>query len=77
MPMGGVYSSIGTNGVLMADPAVIHFGGFEPGKAFRQVMRIVNTSPVSRRLHIIPPTTSFFKVSGMACRGMHAWARMA
>lgn len=58
----GAYSTIGSNGALTANPAVIHFGGFEMGKSFKQVMRIINTSPVSRRLHIIPPSTPFFKV---------------
>ena len=58
----GVYNSIGANGFLTADPGMVHFGGFELGKVFRQVVRIVNTSPVSRRMHIIPPTTPHFKV---------------
>ena len=58
----GAYNSISSNGVLTAEPGVVHFGGFELGKVFKQVIRIVNTSPVSRRLHIILPTTPNFKV---------------
>ncbi|GAX85110.1 hypothetical protein CEUSTIGMA_g12530.t1 [Chlamydomonas eustigma] len=56
-----VYACIGSNGALSSDPSVLHFGGFELGKVFKQVFRIINTSPVSRRIHIIPPTTPHFK----------------
>jgi hypothetical protein len=59
----GVYATIGTNGALVAEPGVLHFGGFEPGKRHTQVLRIVNRSPVSQRLHIIPPSTPHFKAT--------------
>lgn len=59
----GVYASIGTNGALVAEPGVLHFGGFEPGKRHSQVLRIVNSSPVSQRLHIIPPATPHFRAT--------------
>ncbi len=65
------YSYIGSNGALVADPGVVHFGGFELGKVFRQVIRIINTSPVSRRLHVIPPTTPNFKVGIASCMHGH------
>jgi len=55
-----VYSTLGSNGALAVEPAVLHFGGFELGKTLRATLRVVNVSPVSQRLHLVPPTTPHF-----------------
>ena len=40
---------------------MVHFGGFQTGAVHKQAVLICNTGSASRRLHIIPPTTPFFK----------------
>ena len=56
-----MYSQIGNSGTLEARPSVVHFGGFQTGAVHKQAVLICNTGIASRRLHIIPPTTPFFK----------------
>lgn len=67
-----VYASIGSNGFLVAEPGVVHFGGFEPGKTYSQVVRVLNKSSVGRRVHIITPTTPHFKATCDSKRGLLA-----
>eukprot|EP00798_Chlamydomonas_sp_ICE-L_P009093 gene9093-16217_t len=55
-----VYEHIGEAGGLVAEPKVIHFGGFEVGKTYEIIFRIRNSSSEGKRLHIVPPTTPFF-----------------
>lgn len=62
LTLNRVYSKIGTTELLGADPQVMHFGGFQLGQTYTQVLRICNTSTSATRIHIIPPTTPFFKV---------------
>lgn len=63
----GAYTQIGGSSVLVPDPAVLHFGGFKLGQVHRQVVRVVNKSGKGTRLHIIPPSTAFFKVRPVFC----------
>ena len=56
-----LYATIGSNGALEARPSVLHFGGFELNKVHEQVLRIVNVSGVSQRLHIIMPGTPYLQ----------------
>ena len=58
----GVYSKVGSTSVISADPAVVHYGGFELNRVFKQLLRIKNVSGSGTRIHVIPPTTPFFKV---------------
>ena len=48
--------------VFSMSPSVVHFGGFKVGKDLRQSMSVVNCSPNSIRMLIMPPESSFFKV---------------
>lgn len=57
-----VYSKVGSTLLVSADPSVVHFGGFQLGQIHRQLLRIKNISGNGTRIHIIPPTTPFFKV---------------
>ena len=54
---------------LKAFPFVMHFGGYQVGKAHRQVLRIQNSADFSHGVHIIPPGTPFFKAHCPAKRG--------
>ena len=57
------YATIGHNACLEARPAVVHFGGFTLGNVHEQRVRICNTSPRSTGMHIVMPTTTYFKVA--------------
>ena len=59
---------MGSTRILQADPAVMHFGGFELGRVYRQTLRIRNVRAGGTRIHIVPPSTPFFKVRGAAAR---------
>jgi len=48
--------------MVMAKPAVIHFGGFEVDKKQTISLSIVNVSTEVIRMHIIPPQTKYFYV---------------
>lgn len=61
--VAGVFSKVGSNGVLEPIPSVVHYGGFELHKVHRQTIRVCNVAGYSSRCHIIPPTTPFFKAS--------------
>ena len=39
----------------------MHFGGYEAGKTHTQRLVITNTSRVSRRIHVVLPSTPFFR----------------
>ena len=59
---GQIYAKIGDNASLAPQPSVVHFGGYEVFRVHRQKITVVNKSTVSRRLHIIHPTTPFFRL---------------
>ena len=61
-----VYARVGSSQLLEASPPVVHFGGFDRGKAYSTTLRVRNISTVTTRLHIIPPTSVFFKVVNLA-----------
>ena len=54
---------------LKASPFVMHFGGYQVGKAHRQVLRIQNSADFSHGVHIIPPGTPYFRAHCPAKRG--------
>eukprot|EP00200_Dunaliella_tertiolecta_P013188 CAMPEP_0202393904 /NCGR_PEP_ID=MMETSP1127-20130417/93151_1 /ASSEMBLY_ACC=CAM_ASM_000462 /TAXON_ID=3047 /ORGANISM="Dunaliella tertiolecta, Strain CCMP1320" /LENGTH=500 /DNA_ID=CAMNT_0048996499 /DNA_START=1421 /DNA_END=2920 /DNA_ORIENTATION=- len=67
-----VYAQTGRTEVLAAEPGVIHFGGFELGKCYSTTLHIRNISASSTRLHIIPPSTVYFKAECNDKKGMLA-----
>ena len=52
----------------------MHFGGYEVGKTHTQRLVITNTSRVSRRIHVVLPSTPFFRAEcsrrGLVAPGM-------
>ena len=54
------YAKLGRNNAVEARPAVLHFGGFELGRRHTQVVRVVNTTAVAQRVHVLNPATPFF-----------------
>eukprot|EP00794_Sanderia_malayensis_P003528 gene3528-4029_t len=57
-----IFAKLGQNEILHTNPSSIHFSGFEVGKVQSKKLRIINASAQRQRMHIIPPTTSNFKI---------------
>lgn len=68
LTLNRVYSRVGNTRILQADPGVLNFGGFAVGKVHRQTLRIRNVKASGTRIHILPPSTPYFKVSMHAMR---------
>ena len=56
------YAKLGRNNVFEARPAVVHFGGYSLHRTHEQTLRLVNVTGCSQRLHIVKPTTPYFKI---------------
>lgn len=72
LTLNRVYRKVGSTDVVAAEPSVVHFGGFEVGGVYKQTLRIVNRHGAGTRVHILPPTTPFFKASCDDKRGLIA-----
>ena len=57
-----IYTQIAKNSMVMAKPAVLHFGGFELDEKSTLPLSIVNVSTEVIRMHIIPPQTKYFNI---------------
>merc|ERR1711977_118632 len=47
---------------MLAQPSVLHFGGYEINKKQTQTLRVVNKSLDTIRLILLKPTTPFFQL---------------
>ena len=60
--------------MFTAHPDIVKFPGFETRMNHTRKLRLVNTSKFPQRLHILPPTTTYFKIhyakKGMIPAGM-------
>ncbi|XP_037253728.1 cilia- and flagella-associated protein 221 isoform X1 [Falco rusticolus] len=57
-----IYSELQKSKVIQAEPAVLHYGGYEVGKCHRQILKLINISGDVTNLHIIPPQTKYFQI---------------
>ncbi|NWX20590.1 PCDP1 protein, partial [Aegotheles bennettii] len=57
-----IYSELQRSKVVQAEPAVLHYGGYEVGKHHQQTLKLVNISGDIINLHIIPPQTKYFQI---------------
>ncbi|XP_035752216.1 cilia- and flagella-associated protein 221 [Egretta garzetta] len=57
-----IYSELERSKVIQAEPAVLHYGGYEVGKHHQQTMKLINISGDVINLHIIPPQTKYFQI---------------
>lgn len=57
------YTAIGHDDCIEARPAVVHFGGFTVGSVHEQLVHLCNTSSQKTGMHIVLPTSPFFKVN--------------
>ncbi|XP_025964845.2 cilia- and flagella-associated protein 221 [Dromaius novaehollandiae] len=57
-----IYSKLRRNEVIQAEPAVLHYGGYEIGRHHQQTLKLINISGDVINLHIIPPQTKYFQI---------------
>ncbi|KAM6070335.1 cilia- and flagella-associated protein 221 isoform 1-T1 [Chlamydotis macqueenii] len=57
-----IYSELQRSKVVQAEPAVLHYGGYEVGKHHQQTLKLINISGDVINLHIIPPQTKYFQI---------------
>ncbi|XP_061225965.1 cilia- and flagella-associated protein 221 [Neopsephotus bourkii] len=57
-----IYSECHRSKVVQAEPAVLHYGGYEVGKHHQQTLKLINTSVDVINVHIIPPLTKHFQI---------------
>eukprot|EP00741_Cyanophora_paradoxa_P023818 tig00021623_g23007.t1 len=58
-----VFAKLGKTAIIEANPAMMHFAGYQVGQTHTQTLRVVNMSGSSRRLVILPPSTPFFRIN--------------
>ncbi|NXW51244.1 PCDP1 protein, partial [Nyctiprogne leucopyga] len=56
------FSELQRSNVVQAEPAVLHYGGYEVGKHHQQILKLINISGDVINLHIIPPQTKYFQI---------------
>ena len=54
--------NFGKDPIMSMSPTIVHFGGFKLGANMRHTVSLVNCSPTSIRMLILPPESAFFKV---------------
>lgn len=64
--LAGKYEELGSTAVVAAEPAVVDFGGFQPGQLLQQVVCLTNISDAATRVQVIPPDTNEFKVGSIS-----------
>ncbi|KAL2302144.1 hypothetical protein Nmel_009559 [Mimus melanotis] len=57
-----IYSEHQRSRVVQAEPAVLHYGGYEVGKHHQQILKLINISTNAVNLHVIPPQTMYFQI---------------
>lgn len=56
------FDAVGSNGLFGAYPSIVRFAGFELRKTHTIKVKLINNSPAPQRLHILPPSTPYFKI---------------
>ncbi|KAJ8350562.1 hypothetical protein SKAU_G00256920 [Synaphobranchus kaupii] len=56
-----IFAKLQGNDVIQAEPSAIHFGGFELGRDYQRVLKLINISSEVVNIHIIPTQTKYFK----------------
>ncbi|XP_059708607.1 cilia- and flagella-associated protein 221 [Haemorhous mexicanus] len=57
-----IYSEHQRSRVVQAEPAVLHYGGYEVGKHHQQMLKLINISTNAVNLNILPPQTMYFQI---------------
>uniref|UniRef100_A0A8C6SCH4 Cep192-like domain-containing protein n=1 Tax=Neogobius melanostomus TaxID=47308 RepID=A0A8C6SCH4_9GOBI len=57
------YGNLKSNSLIQAEPAEVHFSGFEPGKKYWNTLRLINVSAEVMHIHILPTQTKYFQTT--------------
>ncbi|KAI7810989.1 cilia- and flagella-associated protein 221 [Triplophysa rosa] len=57
-----VFAKLKSNSVVQAEPSELHFSGFEVGKGYKKILKLVNISSDVLSVHILPPQTKNFQI---------------
>ncbi|KAK1802774.1 hypothetical protein P4O66_021311 [Electrophorus voltai] len=55
-----VYNKVKGNNVVAVEPSELHFSGFEVGKVYKRVVKLINISSEVLNVHILPTQTKYF-----------------
>ncbi|XP_047007213.1 cilia- and flagella-associated protein 221 isoform X1 [Ictalurus punctatus] len=55
------FTKVKSNNVVEAEPSELHFSGFEVGKDYKKVVKLINISPEVIHVHILPTQTKYFR----------------
>uniref|UniRef100_A0A672YAB3 Cilia and flagella associated protein 221 n=1 Tax=Sphaeramia orbicularis TaxID=375764 RepID=A0A672YAB3_9TELE len=58
-----VYAKLKSNSLIQAEPAEVHFSGFELDKDYLKMLKLINISSEVMNIHIIPTQTKHFQTS--------------
>ncbi|XP_038573991.1 cilia- and flagella-associated protein 221 [Micropterus salmoides] len=58
-----IYAKLKSNSLIEAEPPVLHFSGFELGKDYIKVLKLINISSEVMNIHIIPTQTKHFQTT--------------
>ncbi|TRZ02507.1 hypothetical protein DNTS_000083 [Danionella cerebrum] len=61
-PADRVFAQLKKNNVVQAEPSELHFRGFEVGKEYKKLLKLVNISSDVLSIHILPPMTQHFQI---------------
>ncbi|XP_036396630.1 cilia- and flagella-associated protein 221 [Megalops cyprinoides] len=56
-----IFAKLQSNEVILAEPSVLHFGGFQLGKNYQQVLKLINVSSEVINIHVLPTQTKYFQ----------------
>lgn len=57
------YGKLKSNSLIQAEPAEVHFSGFELGKKYWNSLKLINISTEVMNIHIIPTQTNYFQTT--------------
>ncbi|XP_055084714.1 cilia- and flagella-associated protein 221 [Periophthalmus magnuspinnatus] len=57
------YGNLKSNSLIQAEPAEVHFSGFELGKKYSNTLQLINISTEVMNIHILPTQTKYFQTA--------------
>ncbi|XP_068165730.1 cilia- and flagella-associated protein 221 [Antennarius striatus] len=58
-----IYAKLKSNSLIEAEPSELHFTGFQLGKNYTKILKLINVSSEVMNIHIIPTQTRHFQTS--------------
>uniref|UniRef100_A0AAY4DGN0 Cep192-like domain-containing protein n=1 Tax=Denticeps clupeoides TaxID=299321 RepID=A0AAY4DGN0_9TELE len=56
-----IFAKFHSNSIIQAEPAEVHFSGFELGKDYTKSLKLINVSSEVINIHILPTQTKYFQ----------------